>query len=112
MILCHDLKEILPRAGVLKNVFECLSNYFNRSLMGKHRAVNELRKEQRSSLRRASEAGHPGACSAGWVWAHCRVPASAQEPGGLQVTYREHAVREETERLHMLASTPVERESP
>lgn len=45
MILCHDLKEILPRAGLLKNVFECLSNYFNRSIIGKYQAAEELREK-------------------------------------------------------------------
>lgn len=47
MILCCDLKEILPRAGSFKNVLESLSNYFNRRLTGKHWAVEEKTKGHR-----------------------------------------------------------------
>lgn len=67
MILCHDLKEVLPRAGLLKNVFKCMSNYFNRNFIGKHWAAEELREEQKSSVWCVSETGCPRACCAHWM---------------------------------------------
>lgn len=92
MILCHDLKEIL-QGQLLKNVFVCLSTYFNRSLIGKQQAAKPRRK-QRSSVWLASEAGHRRAgCAhlkafeftAGLE--HCRIPASAKKLSWLEIIF-------------------------